>query len=855
LAHNSNRLREERVKRNWRQQDVADKLGTTVVTVSRWEQGIQQPSAFYRIKLCKVFDKSAEELELLPAVSSSQPSRDMEVRTLPERSSLSPDFLDDSPDILPIIPSEPLPPPPIARAAARSYQNRTRMLRRLHRTYSELLEHSLQDALRLELDFTKLPDAVQNATNLLLHVREQPPQPLLLETSLLQAYEESQYELLILGAPGSGKSMLLLELAQQLVMQAQEEETYPLPVILPLSSWAQTRPPLEEWLITQLEQIYDIPTKLAKHWVQTEQIILPLLDGLDEMEAAALPACIAAINAYHCTYVAPLVVCSRYAEYEDAAKKERLHLQGALLVQPLSQEQVENYLGNVGTQATALRVALHHDVDLQQLVTTPLMLNVLILAYRGTPLHEIASLETLPAKQRQIFASYVQRMLNRQGNRARAAPEQTVRWLTYLAQQMREHNQTIFHLEHLQPDWLTPRDQRTYTWLGVRLPDILIGILVSLTLFILMDTLLQNASNIYTWITIVLGGLGGLLGVLFRGGAVGRASPSKEQAPRQGDYNCTQQGRHLLLLKQNMSGRPTHLAAAGVGVVVGLIVGLSVGLSEGLPDLGLSAGLSVGLSCVLISLLLNVEGIQLTERLHWTWGSLMRSLFAPAHTMITLVLTSLVTIIVGLSYCLRDLQLYDTDSIIQGMRVGSSIGLSAGLGVGLSYWILLGLFQGISSEQIDEQQRQVPDQGIRDSLRSSILMGGIGWGMLWLISTLSYGLSKWPYDIGPIDGFKMWLHDVWPQVLSWALSQGWILGLCGGLVVCLVSGGLAAWRHGILRLHLQRSGMLPLRCVRFFDEATSCILLQKVGGGYRFIHRQLLDYFAERESDMSGRSM
>ena len=515
-----------------------------------------------------------------------------------------------------------------------------------------------------------------------------------------------------------------------------------------------------------------------------------------------------------------------------------------MLVQPLSQEQVENYLGSVGAQATALRVALYHDADLQQLVTTPLMLNVLTLAYRGTPLYEIASLETLPAKQRQIFATYVQRMLNRQGNRARAAPEQTVHWLTYLAQQMREHNQTIFHLEHLQPDWLAPRNQHTYTWLGVRLPNILIGILVSLTLFILMDTLLQNAADIYTWITIILGGLGGLLGALFRGGTVAR----------QGDYNYTQQGRHLLRLKQNMSGRPIHLVAAGVGLVVGLIVGLSVGLSGGLTGPGLSAGLSIGLSCVLISLLLNVEGIQLTERLRWTWGSLMRSLFAPAHTMVTLVLTSLVTIVVGLSYYFLDIQL-SNDSIIQGLRVGSSIGLSAGLSIGLNYWILLGLFQGISSEQIEEKQRHIPGKGIRDSLRSSILMGGIGWGMLWLTSTLSYGLSQWlvwAYDIGPIDGFKMWLHDAWPQVLSWALSQGWILGLCGGLVICLVSGGLATWRHGILRLHLQCSGMLPLRCVRFFDEATSCILLQKVGGGYSFIHRQLLDYFAEREPDMSS---
>lgn len=67
-----NQLRQERVRRNWRQQDLADQLGTTVVTVKRWERGSQQPSAYFRLKLCALFDKSAEELGLVPP--SPQPT-------------------------------------------------------------------------------------------------------------------------------------------------------------------------------------------------------------------------------------------------------------------------------------------------------------------------------------------------------------------------------------------------------------------------------------------------------------------------------------------------------------------------------------------------------------------------------------------------------------------------------------------------------------------------------------------------------------------------------------------------------------------------------------------------------------
>ena len=52
------RLRQERIRRNWRQQELANQLGTTVSTIQRWERGSQQPSAYFRIKLCALFGKS-----------------------------------------------------------------------------------------------------------------------------------------------------------------------------------------------------------------------------------------------------------------------------------------------------------------------------------------------------------------------------------------------------------------------------------------------------------------------------------------------------------------------------------------------------------------------------------------------------------------------------------------------------------------------------------------------------------------------------------------------------------------------------------------------------------------------------
>ncbi len=61
-------LRRERIERNWRQQDLADQLGTTISTVQRWERGSQQPSTYFRVKLSTLFGKSAQELGLVEVI-------------------------------------------------------------------------------------------------------------------------------------------------------------------------------------------------------------------------------------------------------------------------------------------------------------------------------------------------------------------------------------------------------------------------------------------------------------------------------------------------------------------------------------------------------------------------------------------------------------------------------------------------------------------------------------------------------------------------------------------------------------------------------------------------------------------
>src|SRR5215469_150468 len=58
-------LKIERKLRGWSQSKLAEALGITTRTVSRWEQGLSVPYPYYREQLCALFGKNARELGML----------------------------------------------------------------------------------------------------------------------------------------------------------------------------------------------------------------------------------------------------------------------------------------------------------------------------------------------------------------------------------------------------------------------------------------------------------------------------------------------------------------------------------------------------------------------------------------------------------------------------------------------------------------------------------------------------------------------------------------------------------------------------------------------------------------------
>ena len=701
------------------------------------------------------------------------------------------------------------------RAPMQRDENRQRMLERVQAIWIDgFLEKSLYNAVLITLGLHEQSDAVASPWELVVQEMKRPARPLPSGISISQVYDDAKGELLILGEPGTGKTTLLLELARDLLDRAKQNDIHPMPVVFNLSSWAMRRQSIADWLIEELNIKYQVPRKLARCWIRGDRI-LPLFDGLDEVTPTYRTACIEAINVYRQEHgFVPTVVCSRSTEY--LAQTTRLLLHTAVVIQPLTEQHIDTYLSSVGEQMAAVRVALYDNPVLQELAVTPLMLNILILTYHGKSTKELQVAGTAENLQRQVFATYVQHMLQRRGVNSRYGIEQSKRKLAWLGWQLVQHNQVEFYIERMQADWLSVSPLlQLYQSIALRLVSGLVGGLVGGLVSVLINTLVNgpgvNPSN-EVFLALFYGFFGVLVGVLMGG----RKKDTTPVGKGRGSQTDGQQGfgvaEHLRkgLLVGCVYGLSTLLLELiSVGPALGLIIALRRGI-----EIGLDSGMIGTLIGVMISVLtrgMKAE-IRPVEVVNWSWTRMWCSFTRGEHLRNGLFVGLVVGLVIGLGV-----------DVVRGLRVGLIYGL-----IGLvSCLLVYGLFGGLSRDILDKRHSVKPNQGIWRSARNALLVG------------LGTGLA-----LGVVLELVRWLVFGQVDVLGSGMLSALLIGLGGGLLSGLLSGGEACVKHFVLRFFLWRAKLVPWNYPEFLDYAAECNLLRKVGGGYIFVHRLLLDYFA-----------
>ncbi len=356
---------------------------------------------------------------------------------------------------------------------------------------------SLHDRVVIQQPKELQPKQVEKPWGVEIRLNHLPNQLLSPETKLLDVFQQSNIDskLLIIGDPGNGKTITLLELAKQLITQAEDDTNRAIPVLLNLSSFQDEKQTLLQWLIAELVSKYDVSLNTARELLENHRI-LPLLDGLDE--TLWQESCVEAINQFRESAYRPpgLVVCSRKEEYEFINAK--LKLNGAICLKPVAKAEIQKYFADV--KCLNLWTKIKNYDSFLKLLESPLMLKFMVLVGQEMLLEDEVIFKSTKELEENLLDAYIQQMLKQEiknvsySQQTAPSAKKTQKWLAFLANKYQDKSQTEFSgfsLEQMQPHWLPHGYKQIYA-LGVGLIfgsslALIVGSVVWLTIGVLFE--------------------------------------------------------------------------------------------------------------------------------------------------------------------------------------------------------------------------------------------------------------------------------------------------------------------------------------------------------------------------------
>ncbi|MBE7434299.1 MAG: NACHT domain-containing protein [Anaerolineales bacterium] len=693
--------------------------------------------------------------------------------------------------------------------------NRQKMLEKVNAIWiTGVLDKALQGTNPLQLQLKYEPDSVKSGPEWIKNSISYNDENIFLEESSLKLFEQAGRELLVLGKPGTGKTTFLLKLLKDLITLALANEKQPIPIVLYLSSWSKSRKAIKDWIADELSEKYLIPINICNQWVNGNELLL-LLDDLDEVQDQFRNDCIVAINEFKKDHMVDIVICSRADEYQLSNTK--LGLSKAIAIQQLSYKEIDSYLSLFSEEFLPLRKSLYYDSSLRELITTPLMLRI---AMRANKIISDTSSVKGNLKREQIINLYVTQILGEKRADVDIRPKELHRFLSWLSRQLIARDQSIFLLEQLQDDWLnTPSQKKIYYFITIGF-GACAGIIASF-----FGTLLSIITGWANWVLtappFIL--IGGILGAILL---------------------ITNLRVKIIPVEKLVWKLRWSWKAARKGMINGIILGLfgCIGLVAFVAFINnareetfetqvislLGTIIFAILISVAVSIFLGFIGA-ITGGISYKW----------MLTGITLgivggVFTTIYAGFVGF-YILR---YFDPEGMDNAMDAFLIIITLNGLLQGFIKGLIFGLLGGVVGAVVhglkgsDMDTKIIQNQGIYYSTKNAIIV--------WLFVLLS---------IGAIGG-----------LITMPVSEAIILGNLGelefpialgfgslfGLIVAMQFGGYAAIKHYALRLTIENGKTLPTGIIKLLNNAVKLNLVHKVGGGFMFTHRLIMEYFANQ---------
>jgi hypothetical protein len=605
--------------------------------------------------------------------------------------------------------------------------------------------------------------------------------------------------IVVIGPPGSGKSIFAIVLVLQIIGHRQSGDA--VPVIFPAGTWDPSEVGLSEWLIGYLVENYHLGGRLERdnraiaRTLVFSGKILPFVDGIDEMPPQLRPLAIERLNRSLGAEQSVVVTCRADEYHQVVDSADGLTFAAVLELEPLSNRTIIQYLNDTTPggrrgrrwEHVFARLVEEPNGTLAQVLSSPLMISLVRTVYGDSPrdpqelldqkFRDRLALEDHLLDQL-IPAAYYDSLQT--GTSRVWSAEDVTPWLTFLARQMADSDRT---------DLAWWRLERSVPWV---VSELLNAGLCGIALAVALDPFIGCCFV--------------LLVISIR--ACLKSRPNSLEELLRGRLNRF----HFLPLVgfiTGLSGRMT--LERRIGVSIGRLAGFSVGayqvlyLHEAGTDLyiavarGVSAGLAVGLAVSFFAVSLR---------------------YAPSEVQFD---------------SQRGLRMF-AQHLLKSLVIGSGIGVAAsvlvnstfGILVGLTIWITLGLIDGLNlwlDVSTDTMTALSPRSTCRAD-RFAALSRGAAVGVA--ISSVVFAAFTLAYG--------------WTAAIAPALGWGVVFAISDRLE----GVGATVWgRYLVAKMLLALRNRLPWRFMTFLDDAHAHEVLRRAGAVYQFRHARLQTHLSQ----------
>ncbi|WP_190822742.1 NACHT and WD40 repeat domain-containing protein [Saccharopolyspora pogona] len=615
-------------------------------------------------------------------------------------------------------------------------------------------------------------------------------------TVLVEAFrQDSRRQLVVLGERGAGKSTLAL----LFTLASLDRPGDPVPVLLSVAGW-DPEERIEDWITRRVGEDYPAVSRKQARQLLDDHLLLPVLDGLDEIPRGLLGRALRVLNRSAAAELRMVITC-RSAEFEHAVAAGGALVHATVVeIEPIRPDDAREFFeqrdieGARRWESVIDSMTEQPDGPLARLLSTPLMISLARRVYRrpDSRPEELAEFAATTEAEHHLLAEFLPAVYPDERYRAKAQ-----RWLVFLAHHLDRQGDPNFEwwrLASAVPRWVIPT-------------MIMIAPSASSLAFVMLTALSMGGSSYAPVLSVLLFSTCVMVGM-----HAGRAAHHPEAPAPQRPVPAVLNG----VLRDIATAGTAFSVISSVFLLVAHATGSQIGkiaIREFIPkgDFG-----NVGfyeIIALAISIVINVLSVS-------RGGLPQRATPRPRTLVPNLAIGMGAGLIPGLAVGgLLGMFAQTQDEVFWRLSYVTACMSMVAIPLGMARWLVT---------PVRHETANSPGSVLRRD-RTALLTAAVACG------SIVVGLS---------------------MIFAWltgdSILANWLLFLVIGyfVTILVLFGTGGAWMsYTVSRLWLAARGQLPCRLTTFLRNAHAAGILRQTGSAYQLRHDLVRAYLAEQHPD------